>query len=302
MRNKAKGSLALFVARVFSGLNVNAMSYLLPLWIAPLGCVTVRLVFGAVVFWIVSIFSKPDNVSWNDKLKLMALGAFGIFGYMSLYALSISYTTPVNFAIFNAMQPMWVVVVSAVLYRKSIEGRKLMGLAVGFAGALLCILSEPVAGKAVDAHLGNILAILSSVIYSVYLVLSAKFVGHISSVIILRYTFTAAAIVALVVSYFTGFEAPIFSDEAHYKPLLVLLYVLVFPTVLTYFLVPVGMKYLDSALVALYGYVTLIVATSVSYLLGLDKFDPVILLSLLLIGASIYWVGTGDKASEERSS
>lgn len=292
MNNKVKGSVALFVARTFSGLNVNAMGYLLPVWIAPMGCVTIRLVFGSILFWIVSIFSKPENVTLADKLKLLALGAFGIFGYMSLYALSISYTTPVNFAIFNAMQPMWVVVVSALLYRKSIEGRKLTGLAVGFAGALLCILSEPFTGKASDTHIGNFLAVLSSIIYSIYLVLSAKFVTHIASVTILKYTFTAAAVVALVVSYFTGFEAPLFKDEAHYIPLLVLLFVLIFPTVITYFLIPIGMKYLDSAVVALYGYVTLIVATSVSYLLGLDKFDPVILFSLLLIGASIYWVGS----------
>ena len=301
MDNKVKGSAALFVARTFSGLNVNAMGYLLPVWIAPMGCVTVRLVFGAIVFWIVSIFSKPQTVSWNDKLRLMALGAVGIFGYMSLYALSISYTTPVNFAIFNAMQPLWVVVVTALLYRRSIEGRKLTGLAIGFAGALLCILSEPLTGKASDTHLGNILAVLSSIIYSVYLVLSARFVARMESVTILKYTFTAAAVVALVVSYFTGFDAPLFHKEAHYVPLLVLLFVLVFPTVITYFLIPIGMKYLDSAVVALYGYVTLIVATSVSYLLGLDKFDPVILLSLLLIGASIYWVGSGEKGEKPKS-
>lgn len=295
MNNKVKGSVALFVARTFSGLNVNAMGYLLPLWIAPMECVTIRLVFGAVVFWIVSIFTKPEPVTLGDKLKLLTLGAFGIFGYMSLYALSISYTTPVKFAIFNAMQPLWVMVVSAVLYNKSIEGRKLTGLAIGFAGALLCILSQPFTGEATDTHIGNILAVLSSVIYSVYLVLSARFVSHISSVTILKYTFTAAAVVALIVSSFTGFDVRLFNDGIHYTPLLLLLYVLLFPTVLTYFLIPVGMKYLDSAVVALYGYVTLIVATSVSYLFGLDKFDPVILLSLLLIGASIYWVGSGSK-------
>lgn len=299
MNNKVKGSAALFVARVFSGLNVNAMGYLLPVWIAPLGCVTVRLVFGAVVFWIVSIFSKPETISRIDKIKLMALGAFGIFGYMSLYALSISYTTPVKFAIFNAMQPLWVIVVGALLYNKSIEGRKLTGLAVGFAGALLCILSGPLSGKASDTHVGNLLAVLSSVIYSVYLVLSSKFVARIASVTILKYTFTAAAVVALVVSLFVGFDAPVFEDEIHYTPLLVLLFVLLFPTVVTYFLIPIGMKYLDSAVVALYGYVTLIVATSVSFLLGLDKFDPIILLSLLLIVISIYWVGGTDKKSSK---
>ena len=299
MNNKVKGSAALFVARVFSGLNVNAMGYLLPVWIAPIGCVTVRLVFGAVVFWIVSIFSKPENITHADKLKLLALGAFGIYGYMSLYALSISYTTPVNFAIFNAMQPLWVMVVSALMYQKSIEGRKLTGLAIGFAGALLCILSGPLSGKASDTHLGNMLAVLSSVIYSIYLVLSSKFVSHIASVTMLKYTFTSAAVVALVVSWLVGFDAPMFEDEIHYTPLLVLLFVLLFPTVITYFLIPIGMKYLDSAVVALYGYVTLIVATSVSFILGMDKFDPIILLSLLLIGISIYWVGGSGKNNNQ---
>ena len=298
MNNKVKGSAALFVARVFSGLNVNAMGYLLPVWIAPIGCVTVRLVFGAVVFWAVSIFAKPETVTLADKLKLLALGAFGIYGYMSLYALSISYTTPVNFAIFNAMQPLWVMVVSALLFHKSIEGRKLTGLAIGFAGALLCILSGPLTGKAPDTHLGNVLAVFSSIIYSVYLVLSSRFVSHIASVTILKYTFTSAAIVAVIVSLLVGFDAPMFEDEVHYTPLLILLFVLIFPTVITYFLIPVGMKYLDSAVVALYGYVTLIVATSVSFLLGMDKFDPIILFSLLLIGVSIYWVGDTGKNNE----
>lgn len=294
MNGYAKGSLALLVARTFSGLNVNAMGYLLPVWIAPLGCVTLRLCFGAAVFWLVSIFGKPENVSRSDKLKLIALGSLGIFGYMSLYALSISYTTPVNFAIFNAMQPLWVVVASALIYHESIGGKKLFGLAVGFSGAMLCILSEPGAGLATNSQLGNMLAIGASVIYSVYLVFSARLVGHLSSVTILRYTFSSAAVVALLAASFFGFEAPMFGGSLHWKPFAVLSFVLLFPTVITYFLIPVGMKYLKSAVVALYGYVTLIVATVVSFIIGMDRFDPVILLSLLLIGVSIYLVGVED--------
>lgn len=295
MNVKSKGVLALLAARTLSGLNVNAMSYLLPIWIAPLGCVTLRLAFGAVVFWLVSIFSKPERVYWQDILKLIALGAIGIFGYMSLYSLSISFTTPVNFAIFNAMQPLWVIVVSAIIYHESISGHKLFGLAMGFAGAMLCILSEPVAGTASRPQLGNMLAIFSSIIYSIYLVLSSRLVKRLSSVTILKYTFTSAAVVALIVSLFMGFEAPVFEGGLHIKPMLVLLFILIFPTVITYFLIPVGMKYLDSAVVALFGYVTLIVATSVSLIFGMDKFDPIMLVSLLLIGGSIFWVGASDK-------
>ena len=294
MRGTIKGALALFVARVFSGLNVNALGYLLPVWIAPLACVTLRLTFGAAVFWLVSIFVKPENVRWGDKVKMVLLGAVGIFGYMSLYAISLSYTTPVNFAIFNAMQPLWVVVASAVIYSESINSRKLLGLVVGFVGAMLCILSEPVGGVARNALLGNVLAIFASIIYAIYLVLSARMVGHLASVTILRYTFSSGALVAIVVAMIFGFDAPLFAGGFKPAPFLILLFVLLFPTVLSYLLIPVGLKYLRSTVVALYGYVTLVVATVVSYFTGLDRFDPVILLSLLLIAISIYWVSIAD--------
>ena len=294
MRGTIKGALALFVARVFSGLNVNALGYLLPVWIAPLACVTLRLTFGAAVFWLVSIFVKPENVRWGDKVKMVLLGAVGIFGYMSLYAISLSYTTPVNFAIFNAMQPLWVVVASAVIYSESINSRNLLGLVVGFVGAMLCILSEPVGGVARNALLGNVLAIFDSIIYAIYLVLSARMVGHLASVTILRYTFSSGALVAIVVAMIFGFDAPLFAGGFKPAPFLMLLFVLLFPTVLSYLLIPVGLKYLRSTVVALYGYVTLVVATVVSYFTGMDKFDPVILLSLLLIAISIYWVSIAD--------
>ena len=291
MNNYTKGSLSLFTARVLSGLNVNAMGYLLPLWIAPISSVTLRLVFGAVVFWIVGIFAKPETVTLKDKMKLMLLGGAGIFGYMSLYAVSLSHTTPVSFAIFNAMQPLWVVVASAVIFHEGIDARKLMGIAVGFAGAMLCILAEPNRAVADKPLLGNMLSIAASIIYAVYLVFSARMVGHLSRMTILRYTFLSAAVVALLFTWIFGFSAPMFEGGIKTKPLLVLAFVLVFPTVITYFLIPIGLKYLNSTVVAIYGYVTLIVASVVSFITGVDKFEPVILLSLLLIGVSIYFVG-----------
>ena len=103
------------------------------------------------------------------------------------------------------------------------------------------------------------------------------------------------AVVALLFSFFLGFSAPLFDNGLKTTPLLVLIFVLVFPTVLTYFLIPVGLKYLSSTVVAIYGYVTLIVASVVSFITGVDRFEPVILLSLILIGVSIYFVGVSDK-------
>ena len=42
IRKTSEANLAMVVSKTFSGLNVNALRYLLPLWIAPLTGVTYR--------------------------------------------------------------------------------------------------------------------------------------------------------------------------------------------------------------------------------------------------------------------
>lgn len=59
MKNKkTEANLSMIVSKTFSGLNANALKYLLPLWIAPLTGVMFRCVFAAIVFWIISILWK----------------------------------------------------------------------------------------------------------------------------------------------------------------------------------------------------------------------------------------------------
>jgi len=86
MTNKIQeANLAMVVSKTFSGLNVNALRYLLPLWIAPLTGVTFRCVFAAVAFWIIGYWAKPETASVKDKIYLFLLGAVGIYGYMFSY-------------------------------------------------------------------------------------------------------------------------------------------------------------------------------------------------------------------------
>ena len=115
MKNFVKGSLSLAISRITAGLNVNCCKYLIPLWLTPMYFVGLRLLFGTIFFWLLFIFDKPDTSTCKEKIKLLLLGAFMVFGYMSLSAIAISYTTPMNFAIFNATQPMWVFLFSIVL-------------------------------------------------------------------------------------------------------------------------------------------------------------------------------------------
>ena len=106
----------------------------------------------------------------------------------------------------------------------------------------------------------------------------------------LKYTFTGAAFSALIVSAFTGFDARVFTLPLHWTPFLILMFVLIFPTVISYLLVPIGLKYLSTTLVAIYGYLILIVATIVSLSIGQDRFSWTQLFAILLICSSVYFV------------
>ena len=77
MTNKIQeANLAMVVSKTFSGLNVNALRYLLPLWIAPLTGVTFRCVFAAVAFWIIGYWAKPETASVKFICFCWGLSAF----------------------------------------------------------------------------------------------------------------------------------------------------------------------------------------------------------------------------------
>ncbi len=52
MNRQVEANLSMVVSKALGGLNMNALKYLLPLWIAPVTGVTFRLVFGAAAFWL----------------------------------------------------------------------------------------------------------------------------------------------------------------------------------------------------------------------------------------------------------
>lgn len=291
MKNKIReANISLVISKIFSGLNMNALKYLLPLWMSPLTGVTLRCTFAAVAFWIIVFFTKPETSTRKDKILLFLLGALGIYGFMFFYLIGLSKTTPVSSSIFSSLQPIWVFILSVLFFKETITKMKVTGILIGLGGALLCILTQKSDDLASDALTGNILCLLSSVAYAVYLIASNRILKNVGVMTMLRYTFSGAAFSGIIVSAITGFDAAVLTSPIHWKPMGVLLFVLIFPTVISYLLVPIGLKYLKTTLVAIYGYLILIVATITSLALGQDRFSWTQLIAILLICSSVYFV------------
>lgn len=296
MKNKiVEANICMVISKGFSGLNMNALKYLLPFWISPFTGVALRCVFAAVAFWIISFFVPSEHSTGKQKVQIFLLGALGVYGYMCLYLVGLSKTTPVSSSIFSTLQPVWVFLIAVLFYQEKVTWMKVVGILIGLGGALLCISTQQSDDLASDALTGNLLCLGSSVMYAVYLVISNRILKSVGMFTLLKYVFTGAAFSSLIMACFIKFDASVLTLPIHWLSLCVLLFVLIFPTVISYLLIPVGLKYLNTTIVAIYGYLILIVATIVSLSIGQDRFSWTQLSAMLLICIGVYLVEIAER-------
>lgn len=295
MKNKQlEANLSMAVSKIFNGLNMNALKYLLPLWMGALTGAMFRCVFAAAAFWVIGWFQPEEKTPLRNKLLLILLGAVGLYGFMFFYLVGLSKTTPISSSIFISLQPIWVFLLMVFFFKEKAAKAKIAGIAIALAGALVCILTQKSDDLASDAFMGNMLCLVSSVVYAIYLVASQRLLARTGPMTMLKYTFTGAAFSSLIVSAITGFDAPVLSLPLHWLPFSVLMFVLIFPTVISYLLLPIGLKYLKTTVVAIYGYLILIVATVVSLILGQDRFSWIQMSAIVFICIGVYLVEVAE--------
>ena len=183
---------------------------------------------------------------------------------------------------------------------------KIIGMILGMGGAILCVTTQKSGALASNALLGNVLCALCALFFGINLYIEKYFIKQqLNNVTILKYLFLGATVSAFCVNGIIGFHAPLITDalkgEWHLMPWIVLLFILVGPTFLNYFLSIFGLRYLKTTVASLYGYLSLIVASVVSYLLKQDKFSWFQILAMIMICLSIYFVEIADKKDKTQS-
>lgn len=283
------------VSKFFSGLNQNALKFLVPKWMSPTSGVTLRLCFGAIAFWIIGFFTRKHAAKSTRKQKLMliGIGMVMMFGYMFGLLGGLKYTTPITSSIFISLQPATVFVLSAIFMHDKVTWAKVVGIVLGLGGALIIILTQKASGVASNPGLGIALCGFATLAYSGYLILSKIFIMKTDYITVSKFTFTGGAISSIIAIAITGWHAPVLTPPFGIA-FCVLLFVLFVPSVLCYYLVDVGLKYLKATIVALYGNLILVVSTITSYILGQDIFSWWQIVAIVLMFFSVYMVEVAE--------
>ena len=107
MKEKLKGHSAMFTANFLWGImSPISKAIFLTGTISAFSLTNMRMAGAAILFWIASLFMKPEKVTRRDLLLLFAASFCAITFNQGIFVLGISYTTPIDASVIASLVPV----------------------------------------------------------------------------------------------------------------------------------------------------------------------------------------------------
>ncbi|MEP7176696.1 MAG: DMT family transporter [Gemmatimonadales bacterium] len=256
--------VALVLVQVMFASLAIAGRYVLPH--VPAGLLVCLRVVGAAV--VLGLVNSAVGGAWvrdrADLLRIAGLGWLGISANQTLFLYGLRHTTAINATILVTTVPVFTVLGSVVVGREPPSSLKFAGIVLAGLGALYLIGPDRIS-LAPDVALGNALIVLGMLCYAAYFILMKPILSRYGSLTVSFYAMTFAAIGVLPfgVGSLGGTDWGGISPTVWWW----VVYIVVFPTILTYLLNLWALRRASSNTVAVYIYLQPLVAAVVAPLL-----------------------------------
>lgn len=296
MTNKQLQShISVFTANTIFGIGIPVTSLLLMNWVTPGAYMTVRCVCAAVIFWIISWFTKDEKPSAGDLLVICGGGLLGVVVSQYLTALALSYTTPFYFSLVAGLTPVVTLLCAGVLIGERIRRKALGGMALSVLGAVFLTLMGSKGLDGTHNLLGIVLTFLSVLTWVIYLIITRKVSARYTAVTQMKWIFLTASVVYLPFFHTELAASPLFSTSVTWEGIAQMSFIVVFATVGGYFAIPFAMRHLKATTVSVYTNLQPVVASLVSIGIGIDAFSWDKPLILILILSGVYLVSQDEQ-------
>lgn len=219
--------------------------------ISPFGLICARVTAATLLLLAAWRLLRPrERVERRDLPELALYALFGVTANMLIFIAGLQRTTATNAVVIGATIPVFTVGVAVALRKEAATLAKVVGLAVACVGAMVIVGAgrfEAGGGRLV----GNLLIVLNSLSFSIYLVISRRLLAKYRPMTVVAWTFLfgALGILPFGARDFVA-TAPHLSRTAW----LAIAYIVAFPTVGTYFLNMFALQKVPASLVAIYIY------------------------------------------------
>lgn len=192
LSNKKMGPLLIVIAACFWGSMGIFVRKLGEFGFDPIQIVSIRITLAALIFGAILFFKGLSGfkIQLRDIPLFLGLGFGSILFFTTCYFSAIAIMPLSTAAILLYTSPIWIVLMSAVFFREKINGKKIVALALAFAG---CVLVSGISGEGISMK-GLLLGLGSGFGYGLYSILGTVALRRYSPYTVTTYTFLLAAI------------------------------------------------------------------------------------------------------------
>ncbi|MCG2417561.1 DMT family transporter [Aequorivita sp. F47161] len=279
--------LAATATEFIYGINHTVAKGLMPHVIQPFGFIVLRVGGAAILFWILSLFTKSEKIAPRDWWRFLACALFGMVLNMLMFFKGLSLSTPINSAVSMTITPVLLLLLTALILRERITLIKTLGIIFGLSGALVLILfQEKSQSNAPNIPLGNLLFVLNAISYSFYLILVKPLVSKYKAITLLKYFFLIAFCINLPVGYSEFIQVEWLQLTT--SEIMQMVFVVVATSFLTYLFNIFALKQLSPSTVGVFIYLQPVVATVFAILVGADTINALRVGAAALIFMGVY--------------
>lgn len=279
--------VAVFLVQLIYGLNYTFANDVIDGgYIKPYGFILLRIIGATILFWILSIFTPSEKIDRKDYAKFFVAAIFGIALNMLTFFKGFEYTTPIHASVIMIVTPIIVLILSGFFLNEIITLPKILGVIIGFSGAIILSIygKSPIEGD--DVLFGNFLVFINAVSYSIYLILIKKLTAKYHPFTFIKWLFLFGLFLVIPFGYteLGDVQWNTFDSYIYFS----VVFVIVGATFLTYLLNPIGLRHLKASTVSTFLYLQPVVAVIFALIMKVDTFDTVKLIASILIFSGVY--------------
>jgi drug/metabolite transporter (DMT)-like permease len=292
------GHLLMVIAYTVFGLNIPAVKSLVGVeGMTGLSITFYRMAGAAALFWFASLFARRQRIPLRDMGAIFVASLFCILLNQMPFIVGVSLTSPIDASVITTIGPMITMVLAALFLGEPITWLKAGGVAVGMSGALMLILGGGAAtGRGGASVEGDLLCIASSLSFAIYLTAFKRLFTTYGPVTLMKWMFLFSALLSWPVCCrdVAGVDYAALGWEAWAT----LAFIVCGATFLTFFLLPIGQRYLRPTVLSMYNYLQPAVAAMVAVAAGMDTFGLSKGMATVLVFAGV-WLVTQSRSKAD---
>jgi drug/metabolite transporter (DMT)-like permease len=276
------------LATTIYGINHTVAKSVMPIYIGSLGFVLLRVLGATILFWVIGIFFKSQQIEKKDRLTILKCGLFGMGINIAAFISGLDYSTPINSSILIIITPIFVIILSYLIFKNKINSSKIIGIFLGFIGAMILIINADMTSSiGRNIPLGNFLFIINSISYAYYLIIVKPMAEKYDLITLFKWLF----LIGLIFNFPLGIKQFMLVEWTNlplHDAILPMLYVVICTTFMTYFLNGYALTRLKSSEVAVFVYLQPVIGVTYAIYSKSDVLSATVIVASTLIFAGLY--------------